>query len=80
MSEHEYPDPTEQRFYPGDVLTIRGNEYEVESVDVLPDGDVLQYRLESYEEGLAGTLRIQDGGYVIAEYRDVEPEDITVIA
>lgn len=69
----------EQRFYQGDVITVRGNEYEVENVDTLPDGGVLQYRLEARRDDLAGTLRVHDEGYVIAEYYDVDGEDITVI-
>lgn len=71
---------SEQRFFEGDVITVRGNEYTVESVDQIPGGEVLQYRLEARREDLAGTLKVHDEGYVIAEYYDVDGDDITVIA
>jgi hypothetical protein len=69
----------EQRFYEGDLITIRGNEYEVEQVDILPDGGVLQYRLDARRDDLAATLKVNDDGYVIAEYYNVDGDDITVI-
>jgi hypothetical protein len=73
------PMSDDQRFYEGDVIVVRGNEYEVEQVDITPSGDVLQYRLDAKRDDLGGTLRKQDDGLVIAEYYDVSGENITVI-
>jgi hypothetical protein len=73
-------DTDTQRFYEGDVITVRGNEYEIEQVDITPQGDVLQYRLDARREDLAGTLKPErDGENVIVEYHSVDPDDITVI-
>lgn len=70
----------DQRFYTGDVIVVRGNEYEVEQVDILPSGEVLQYRLDARRSDLAGTLKVnEDGEYVIAEYHNVDGDEITVI-
>jgi hypothetical protein len=69
-----------QRFYEGDVIVVRGNEYEVDRVDITPGGNVLQYRLDARRSDLAGTLKPErDGENVIVEYHSVSPDDITVI-
>jgi hypothetical protein len=71
---------SEQRFFEGDTVVVRGNEYTVEQVDITPDGGVLQYRLDARRSDLEGTLRVhEDDGYVIAEYHAVDGDDITVI-
>lgn len=69
----------EQRFYEGDVITARGNEYTVETVDITVDGDVLQHRLDGRDGSPQATLSPVEDGYVIKEYHPVDGEDITVI-
>lgn len=68
----------EQRFYEDDVIVVRGNEYTVENVAHVPDGEVLHYELDARQEDLEGTLHVHEEGYVIAEYYDVG-DDVTVI-
>lgn len=78
---HEYPEP---RFMEGDIIVLRDNEYEVERIDTIPHGGVLQYRLKA-RSGPPATLKPHSSkdeseGYTIVEYHEVENDDIAVIA
>jgi hypothetical protein len=71
------------RFDQGDVVTFRDNVYEIDRVDLTPDGGVLQYRLES-REGPPATLlpaesKDESKGYAVKEFHNVGYDDITVI-
>jgi len=80
MATSHSDDGREQRFYKGDVIVVRDNEYTVTQADITIDGDVLQYRLDAEREDLAGSIRVNDdGSYVICEYHSVDGDDITVI-
>lgn len=73
-----------QRFIEGDVITFRGNEYEVAQVDSLPEGGVHQYRLEARGDSPPATLKPEwEGGetvaFVVKEFHRVENDGITVI-
>lgn len=70
----------------GDRLRIRGHEYEVESVDVIPERDaedrILQYRLEGVDGEPSGILNPEQGGpcFVVQEFHEVDPGDVEVVS
>ena len=66
-------DDTEQRFYEGDVLAIRDNSYEVDRVDITPNGDVLQYRLNTRDDAPPATLIPNADGYTVKEFHSCDP-------
>jgi len=66
----------EQRFYEGDVLEIRGGEYEVTAVDVgtVTGGRPLQYRLEARNDAPPALLETAgDSSFVLKQWREVDP-------
>lgn len=66
-----------------DRIEVRGNEYVVETVDVLPKRDhPFQYRLDPVDDGPGGILKpVPDGGvFVLSEYHEVGPDDVDVVS
>jgi hypothetical protein len=82
MNADDFP-----RYHEGDVLRIRGHEYEVEQVDVVPNRDmadrVIQYRLEAVDED-APPARLDpspgDGVFAFVEYHKATPDDVEVVS
>ena len=67
-------DDNDRRFYENDVLKIRNNTYEVESVDIMPNGGVLQYRLNARSpQAPPATLKPNKDGYTVKEYHNCNP-------
>jgi len=65
----------ERRFYDGDILTVRGHQYEVDSVDVMPQQDrVIQYRLSPVDnDSPPCTLEPAGEGFVAKMFFEVDP-------
>jgi hypothetical protein len=68
------------RFEDGQRIGLRGNEYEVESVDkVWTEDKVIQYRLEAIDGPPAVLKPEPDGGvFVVQEFHEVQPNDVVV--
>jgi hypothetical protein len=72
-----------QRFYKGDVITFRGNKYEVTQVDThFSHPGVLQYRLDALGDSPPATLEPRthrERAYTVKEFHEVAGEDVAVV-
>jgi hypothetical protein len=65
-----------KEFDEGDRIIAHGNTYRIESKDIMPSGEVLQYRLDGLGGAPPATLRVNDDGFTIAEYWDADPKKL----
>lgn len=68
-----------KEFSEGDVLTIHGDEYEVESVDYIIGKDLpRQYRLKAVNDAPPAFLEVEREGqcFVIHQFKEVQPQEI----